>query len=80
MVADRLLARSGYESQFADVPYDPDRPDNLFSAVSGDPGAHGEFDDQSLASSVQLELTKNRRLVGLAVLTLVAAVAGVLRD
>ena len=78
--ADRFLARTGYESQFADVPYDDDRPDNLFSPVAGDPGAHGAFDDESLARSLQLELTKNRPAVVLAVLTLVAAVAGVLRD
>ena len=78
-IADRFLARTGYESQFADVPYDEDRPDNLFDSVPGDPGAHGEFDDASLSRSLQLELTKNRRAVGLAVvLTIGAAIAGVL--
>lgn len=44
-VANRFLARTGAESQFA-VPYD-DRPDDLFDPVSGAPGAHGEFDDES---------------------------------
>ena len=79
-VGDRLLARTGYESQFADVPYDEERPDNLFSSVPGDPGAHGEFDDESLAGSLQLELTKNRPVVGLVVVLALAAVVGVLRD
>ncbi len=80
-VADRILARSGYDSQFADVPYDADRPDYLFSPVDGDPGAHGEFDDQSAASSLQLELTKHRSKVGLLLALVVTAVlAGVLRE
>jgi NAD(P)-dependent dehydrogenase (short-subunit alcohol dehydrogenase family) len=79
-LADRILARSGYESQFADVPYDENRPDYLFTPVDGDPGAHGEFDDQSAASSLQLELTKQRSKAGLLVaLVVTAIIAGVLR-
>ena len=80
-VGDRILAQSGYESQFADVPYDESRPDNLFSPVDGDPGAHGEFGERSLSGSLQLELTKRRPLVGAGVvLALVAVLAEVLRD
>ena len=79
-VADRSLGRTGYESQFADLPYDDDRPDNLFDPVSGDSGARGEFDDESLDWSLQLELTKHRPAVGLAVLALVTAIVGALRD
>ena len=74
-IADRVLARSGYEGQFADLAFDSDRPDNLFDPVPGDPGAHGKFDDRSLSSSLQLELSKNRGAVGLA-LGLVAVLAG----
>lgn len=58
------LARTGFDSQFSDLPYDPDRPDNLFDPVPGDPGAHGKFDDRAMSRSVQLELSKNRREIG----------------
>lgn len=79
-LADRMLADSGYSGQFSGKPYDPDRPDNLYEPVAGDPGAHGEFDARSLSSSVQLELSKNRGAVG-AALALVAVLAGwVLRE
>jgi hypothetical protein len=59
-----FLARTGFDSQFADLPYDPDRPDNLFDPVPGDPGAHGAFDDRAVSNSLQLELSKNRREIG----------------
>ena len=67
-VAAEYLARTGFDSQFSDLPYDPDRPDNLFSPVPGDPGAHGKFDDRAVSRSVQLELSKNRRQIGAGVL------------
>ena len=38
---DRYLARTNYEAQQSEEPEDPDRPDNLWSPVPGDPGAHG---------------------------------------
>ena len=78
-LADRVLARNGFESQFSDRPYDPDRPDNLFDPVPGDPGAHGAFDDRATSRSLQLELTKRRRSVGLA-LAVVLAVAAALAE
>ncbi|HJQ28831.1 MAG TPA: SDR family oxidoreductase, partial [Rubrobacter sp.] len=46
-LGDRYLARTGYDSQQAGEPVDPNRPDNLFEPVPGDQGAHGRFDDQS---------------------------------
>jgi NAD(P)-dependent dehydrogenase (short-subunit alcohol dehydrogenase family) len=46
-LADRILARSGMASETTNQPSDPNRPDNLFEAGRGDPGAHGRFDDKS---------------------------------
>lgn len=40
---DRYLAEQGYTGQQADLPFDPDRPDNLCAPVPGDHGAHGPF-------------------------------------
>jgi short-subunit dehydrogenase len=59
-VADRYLARTGYDSQQTQTPADPDRPDNLFEPVPGDQGAHGPFDDRSVDHSTQLVLAKWR--------------------
>ncbi len=61
--ADRRLAQSGYESQMRDEPDDPDRPDNLWDPVPGDPGAHGVFDNRSRAWSPAFWLSKNRSWV-----------------
>jgi NAD(P)-dependent dehydrogenase (short-subunit alcohol dehydrogenase family) len=71
-IADRYLARTGFDSQQTDEPVDPDRPDNLFEPVPGDQGAHGPFDDQSRARSIQLRLAKHR----IPLLAGVAALAG----
>jgi hypothetical protein len=43
-VADRYLARFGYESQQTEEAEDPGRPDNLWEPVAGGHGAHGRFD------------------------------------
>ena len=64
-IADRYLARTGYASQQRDEPVEPGRPDNLFEPVEGDYAAHGAFDDQAKASSLQLTLTRNRGWLGL---------------
>ena len=51
-LADRILAKSGKASETTNQPSDHDRPDNLYEAGCGDPGAHGRFDNRSrLASS-----------------------------
>lgn len=65
-LADRYLARTGYASQQRDEPVEPGRPDNLFEPVDGDYGAHGAFDDQAKANSLQLTLTRHREWLGLA--------------
>lgn len=46
-LGDRILASEGYSGQMTTEPSRPDRPDNLFQPVAGDPGAHGRFDDRA---------------------------------
>jgi NAD(P)-dependent dehydrogenase (short-subunit alcohol dehydrogenase family) len=74
-LADRYLARTGFDSQQTDEPADPDRPDNLFEPVPGDRGAHGRFDDRSRAGSLQLRATAHRRKLLAAAAGLATAVA-----
>jgi NAD(P)-dependent dehydrogenase (short-subunit alcohol dehydrogenase family) len=76
-VVDRYLARTAYSGQFADMDYDPDRPDNLYEPVAGDPGAHGPFDAGAIPTSRQLQLAKHRRGIGV-VAVLFALVATLL--
>jgi short-subunit dehydrogenase len=46
-LAERYLAKTAIKGQQSDQPVDPNRPDNLFEPVPGDPGAHGPFDAQA---------------------------------
>lgn len=46
-LVDRYLAITGYRSQQGDELIDLTRPSNLWSPVAGDPGAHGDFDDEA---------------------------------
>ena len=71
-LADRYLARFGYQQQQTDEPEDRHRSHNLWNAVDEerDFGAHGRFDARARTRSVQLWLTRHRTslaLVGLAV-------------
>ncbi|RED36237.1 short-subunit dehydrogenase [Rhodopseudomonas thermotolerans] len=50
-VVDRILARAGVDNETSDEPEAPHRPDNLFDAGRGDPGAHGRFDRLSSTSA-----------------------------
>ena len=59
-LADRYLAKTNFEAQQTPEPADPDRTDNLFEPLAGDPGAHGRFDDRSRPHSIQWWLTSNR--------------------
>ncbi|WP_432138122.1 SDR family oxidoreductase [Streptomyces sp. bgisy154] len=83
---DRYLARSGYGGQQTDDPVDPSRPANLWepadNAEGTDHGAHGEFDGEAHARSLQLWVSRHRRplAVGAAVATTAGtAIAGSLR-
>lgn len=62
-IGDYELARMGYDAQQTDQPENPDRPDNLYSPVAGDHGAHGDFDDRASFTSSQLWLTRHRRSI-----------------
>ena len=67
-LADRYLARSGYDAQQTDESVEPNRRDNLFEPVDEDRGAHGLFDDQAKEHSVQAVLSRHRGSLGLGVL------------
>lgn len=67
---DRMLARTGYESQQRDEPEDPHRLDNLWQPLPGDHGAHGAFDGKAQDRSMQWELSKRREWIGIAALGL----------
>jgi len=53
---DRYFARVGVRDQQTAEPVAPDRPDNLWTPVPGDHGAHGPFDTQAHGRSLQLWL------------------------
>jgi NAD(P)-dependent dehydrogenase (short-subunit alcohol dehydrogenase family) len=57
---DHYLAWIGYNAQQTNEPINPNRPNNLYDAVPGDYGAHGEFDCQARNVSVQLWLNMYR--------------------
>jgi len=79
---DRYLARTNYQAQQTEEPEDPSRPDNLREPVQGDYAAHGRFDDRAKNQSVQVWATEHigwyRGVAAVVVLTLAAAVGGVL--
>jgi NAD(P)-dependent dehydrogenase (short-subunit alcohol dehydrogenase family) len=66
---DRYLARTGFRSQQTTEPRDPEQPDNLWSPVPGDHGAHGAFDERAQRVSMQLWLNMHRRLFTLLALS-----------
>lgn len=62
-LADRILAKRGYEGQITDEPVPADACSNLYRPCDTDPGAHGRFDRQARARSLHWQLTKHRRLI-----------------
>ena len=76
-LADRYLARTGFDGQQTDQPVDEHRreTDYLFAPVPGDHGFHGEFDGESKDRSVQVWATRHRRAL-IAAGTAAAAGAG----
>ncbi len=63
---DQYLAHTGFDSQQTSQPLPPERPDNLFSPLPGDHGAHGRFDARAHAHSPQLWADTHRPWVALA--------------
>lgn len=60
---ERYLALRGVEGQLEDRPPTPEnRSGNLFEPLSGDPGAHGPFDDRAHRHSVQQAFARHRAL------------------
>ena len=59
-IADRYLAKHGYESQQTQEPETPDRPHNLWEPLPGDHGAHGRFDAQAKPTSLHLLMNLHR--------------------
>jgi NAD(P)-dependent dehydrogenase (short-subunit alcohol dehydrogenase family) len=57
--ADWYLARNGWDGQMQETP-ETGRPDNLWSPLPGDAGAHGAFDERAKPISIALELNKRR--------------------
>jgi len=70
--ADHYLAWMGYHSQQTDQPVNPHRPNNLHEPLSGDFGAHGEFDSKSRSFSLQSWLNMRRNWISLTGLGLAA--------
>jgi NAD(P)-dependent dehydrogenase (short-subunit alcohol dehydrogenase family) len=73
-LVDRYLGKKAVQSQLTEQPVDPPRLGNLFEPASGDPGAHGDFDDSAHGRSIQLWASEHRGPVAAAVIG--AAVAG----
>ena len=76
-LGDLYLAKHGYEAQMIDEPENPNRPDNLWSPLPGDHGAHGVFDDRATDRSISFALNQRRGwiLAGAAALFLACALA-----
>ncbi|HEY9284656.1 MAG TPA: SDR family oxidoreductase, partial [Pyrinomonadaceae bacterium] len=77
-LADRYLARNGYDAQQTSEPVGRDRRDNLWGPVPGDHGARGSFDDRAAASSPQLWASMNRNWLAMAGAGLAGLAVGLL--
>jgi short-subunit dehydrogenase len=53
-LGDWYLGRTGVKGQQTSELADPNKPNNLYEPVGGDPGAHGRFDDRAHSFSPQL--------------------------
>ncbi|MEN3339518.1 MAG: hypothetical protein V7647_3194 [Acidobacteriota bacterium] len=71
---DRYLGRTGYASQQTQEPEDPQRPDNLWTPVGGDHGAHGRFDARSSDRSPELWAATHTQGIAVALLGAAAVV------
>ena len=79
-LADRYLAKTGYDSQqIPGAPVPADRPANLFEPVTRLAATHGRFDEQATQRSPQLWLTVHRATTAAATAVAAAAVAAAAR-
>jgi short-subunit dehydrogenase len=74
-VADRVLARAGVANETTNQPAERPRPDNLFAAGRGDPGAHGRFDDRASPHATAFDPGLLRAAFGLSLAALAGAAA-----
>jgi NAD(P)-dependent dehydrogenase (short-subunit alcohol dehydrogenase family) len=74
-LGDHYLARTGFDSQQTNEPEDPSRPDNLWSPVPGDAGAHGTFDARASDESFQVRMLKSKGWLTAAALLLAGVAA-----
>ncbi len=72
---DHYLAWIGYGAQQTDQRIDQRRPNNLFTPLPGDYGAHGKFDEGAREESVQFWLNRHRAWIGAAAVGLAAYAA-----
>jgi NAD(P)-dependent dehydrogenase (short-subunit alcohol dehydrogenase family) len=61
---DLILLRTGWKSQHTNELKSTDSPDNLFSPLPGDPGAHGRFAGRSRRSTAWTWLRLHRGRIG----------------
>jgi hypothetical protein len=59
-LADRYLARTGFDSQKTDEPVAADRPSKLHEPVDGLHAIHGDFGDRAIDVIAQTWLTERR--------------------
>jgi NAD(P)-dependent dehydrogenase (short-subunit alcohol dehydrogenase family) len=74
-VLDRVLANGGYASQLTDEAQPEDACDNLYHACDTNPGAHGRFDAQARAHSLQWTFTQRRTAILAGAFTILAGLA-----
>src|SRR5436190_8056598 len=56
---DRILARTGFDSQQYNGAEDPNRAHNLWAPVPGDHGAHGDFEPRAKSWSLQWWMSRH---------------------
>lgn len=59
-LGDFYLGKTGVKGQQTNEKADPNRPNNLYEPVGGDPGAHGRFDAKARPRSAQLWIDMHR--------------------
>jgi NAD(P)-dependent dehydrogenase (short-subunit alcohol dehydrogenase family) len=77
-IADRYLARTGFDAQQTDEPVAREQRDNLFESVPGDVAAHGRFDERAHERSIVLEADLRRDWLALAAGAATAAAGALL--
>ncbi|HEX9290225.1 MAG TPA: SDR family oxidoreductase [Anaeromyxobacteraceae bacterium] len=75
-LADRYLARHGFEAQQTTQPVAPGRSDNVDEPLPGDRGAHGQFDGRARSWSAEVWLRTHPWTGAGAAAAALAAIAG----